>query len=307
MSTAAVDPPCSDSRSSHERFCSVRGETDGWAGSILNRRTILDGTSGPGAGGTQLSTLVPALESERSKLTKSSTAEYERQTKDLQKHIVALQKDLAGLDASKAREVQQQLKTLQKQHIQTYMASRRIEPGVIPGIGPALSATLSVYGLRTAADIGGISGSNFRRAGDNYWFNIHGIGPSKALDIQYWHERVLAAASGGAPQSLPLQSMRALDDKYADQKRQKQAALDATAPQLRQIKATVDAKYAKPDQEITLKVEAVRLDYRRRRSAGDATVAQEIVQLQTLEDALLDAQRNLDRYQHISFSKYLTA
>ena len=163
-----------------------------------------------------------------------------------------------------------------------------------------------MHGLRTAGDIAAISGTQFCRTGSNYWFTIHGIGPSKSFDICYWHQRQLTAAESGAPQSLPAQQMQALDSKFAEQKRQKQAAIDSVAPQLRQIKATVDAKYTALDHEITLKVDAVRLDYRRRRSLGDATVAQEITQLQKLENAL-DAQRNLARYQSVSFSKYLTA
>jgi hypothetical protein len=187
------------------------------------------------------------------------------------------------------------------------MASRRIEPGVIHGIGPALVGALAAHGIGNAADIAAVSGTQFRRTGSNYWFTIFGIGPAKAAAISSWHQYQFIAAGHGAPQSLPVQQMQALDSKFVDQKRQKQAAIDSVAPQLRQIKATVDAKYTALDQEITLKADAVRLDYRRQRSLADATVAQAVTQLQNLEDALLDAQRNLARYQHVSFSKYRRA
>lgn len=234
-------------------------------------------------------------------------AEFERKSKDLRKRVTTLQDALKRLDASKAAEARQQLKTLQEQHIQAYMASRRIEPGVIHGIGPALVAALAVHGLRNAADIAAVSDTQFRRTGSNNWFTIYGIGPAKALDIHIWHQVELAAADHGAPQPLPAQRMQALNSKFADQKREKQAAIDSVDPQLRRIKATVDAKYTALDHEITLKVDAVRLDYRRQRSVGDATVAQAVTQLQNLEDALLGAQRNLARYQPVSFSTYLTA
>ena len=247
------------------------------------------------------------LEHQRSSLPQSSTAEFERQSKDLRKHRTALQDALNRLDASKAAEAQQQLKTLQEQHIQAYMILRRIGPGVIHGIGPALAGALGAHGLRSAADIAAVSGTRFRRTGSNNWFTISGIGPAKCAAIHSWYQYQLTAASSGAPQSLPAQWAQALDSKFADQKRQKQAAIDSVAPQLTRIKATVDAKYTALDHEITLKVEAVRLDYRRQRSLADATVAQAVTQLQNLEDALLDAQRNLGRYQPVSFSKYLKA
>lgn len=247
------------------------------------------------------------LEAERSKLSKSSTSEYERQTKDLRTRLAGLQSELSRLDASKAIEAQQQLKALQEQHIQKYMASRRIEPGVIHGIGPALAAALSIHGLNTAADIGAVDGNRFRKAGSNYWFTIHGIGPSKAFDIRYWHQQQLSAASSRAPQSLPRAQMQLLDTKFADQRRQKQLAIDSVPPQLQSIKTTIDAKYSALDREINLKSDAVRADYRRRRSVGDATVTQEATQLQRLEDALLDAQRNLARYDSVSFSSFLKA
>lgn len=248
---------------------------------------------------------IQALEDERSKFPKFSTAEYERQSKDLRKRVTTLQGAINRLDASKALEARQQLKALQEQHIQTYMTSSRIEPGVIHGIGPALVASLSVHGLHTAADIAAVNGTHFRRTGSNNWFTIYGIGPSKSFDISYWHQRVRAAAESGAPQSLPAQQMQALDSKFADQKRQHQAAIHAVDPQLRQIKAAIDAKYTALDREITLKVDAVRLDYRRQRSVGDANVAREVVQLQNLEDAVLDAQRDLARYERVSFASYL--
>ncbi|ODR23988.1 hypothetical protein BHQ23_02460 [Mycobacterium gordonae] len=78
-------------------------------------------------------------------------------------------------------------------------------------------------------------------------------------------------------------------------------------PKLHALKTAIDAKYTAEDQEITQKIELVRLDYRHRRSAADATVAQVVTQLQKLEDELSDAQRNLDRYQSVSFLKYLSA
>lgn len=248
---------------------------------------------------------IQTLEDQRSKLTKSSTAEYERQTKDLRKKLTTLQTAFNRLDNAKAGEVRRQLKLLQEQHIQSSLASRRIEPGVIHGIGPSLSATLSVHGLRTAADIAAISGNRFRRTGSNDWFTMHGIGPSKASDIQFWHQRQIAAAQSSAPSSLPAQQMQALDRKFADQRRQQQAAIDSTTPQLQQVKASVDAKYKALDQEITLKADAVRLDYRRRRSDGDATVAEAAMLLQRLEDALLDANRNFARYKNVSLTAYL--
>ena len=247
------------------------------------------------------------LEDQRSKLPQASTAEFERQSKDLRKRLKTLQDSVNGLDTSKAAEARRQLMALQEQHIQTYMASRRIKPGLIHGIGPALVVALSVHGLHSAADFAAISGNQFLRAGSNYWFTISGIGPTKAAAISSWYQSQRAVAAVSAPQSLPTQVMQALDSKFADQKRQNQAAIDSVTQQQLVIKATVDAKYTALDHEITLKVDAVRLEYRRQRSLADATVAQAVTQLQNIEDALLDAQRNLARYQPVSFSKYLTA
>ncbi len=248
---------------------------------------------------------IQVLENERAKLGKSSTAEYERLSKSLRKKIESLRAELARVDALKATEARRQLQETQDLHIRTYMAARRIQPGVIPGIGPAMVASLSVHGIRTAADIAGINGNQFRTTGSSSWFTIRGIGPSKSFDIKYWHQNQLSAAQAGAPQSLPPQQSQALNAKFANQKVQHQAAIDATDSQLRQIKATVDAKYSGLDQEISVKIEAVRLDYQSKRAAGDATISQADRELQQSQGALLDTERNLARFQSVTFSNYL--
>lgn len=250
---------------------------------------------------------IQELENQRGKLSKQSKAEFERESKALTRRATTLQTALNRLDNTKAAEVQQQLKLLREQHIHAYMAARRIEPGMIHGIGETMVIRLSVYGIRSAADIAAVNGNQFMISGSNKWITIHGIGPSKASSISYWHQRQRMTAESGAPQALPPQQLKALDAKFADQKKQHQVALDALGPQLRQIQATVDAKYAALDREITVKVEAVRLDYRRKRAAGDATVAAAVTQLQALEDDLFDAQRELDRYKQLSFSAFVRA
>ncbi|HQE16477.1 MAG TPA: lipopolysaccharide kinase InaA family protein [Mycobacterium sp.] len=248
-----------------------------------------------------------ALEDQRSKLGPSSTSEFERKSKGLGKQLKKLQEELNLLDASKAKEAQQQLKRLQESHTQTNLASRRIEAGVIPGIGPSLAASLWVHGLRTAADIAEVRGTQFRKTGTSHWFTIHGIGPSKSFDISWWHSRAVAAASSSAPQTLPAHEVRALDTKYANLKRQHQNAIDALGPQTQRIKAEVDAKYKALDNEILVKQEAVRLDYRRQRAAADMRVAEAATNLQKREEDLLDAERDLARYAQVSLSKYLKA
>ena len=248
-----------------------------------------------------------ALESRRSKLPKSATDEYERKSKDLRKSVTALQDALKRLDAAKAAELRQQLKASQEKHIQNYLASRLIKPGVIHGIGPAMVAALAANGIHTAADLAAVSGTQFRRTGSSYWFTISGIGPAKAAAIHSWHQLQLTAAQSRAPQWLSSTQTKAIETKFADEKRTTQAAIDAVGPKLHALKTAIDAKYTAEDQEITQKIELVRLDYRHRRSAADATVAQVVTQLQKLEDELSDAQRNLDRYQSVSFLKYLSA
>lgn len=148
------------------------------------------------------------------------------------------------------------------------MSTRRIEPGMISGVGPALITTLAVHGIRSAADIAGINGTQFLRTGSVYWSTISGIGPAKSAAIQRWHQRQLMTAGNGVPQSLPAHQMHGLDNKYATQRRQQQAAIDAAGQQLQRVKATVEAKYDAMDREITQKVDAVRLDYKKKRSAG---------------------------------------
>ncbi|MCG3773752.1 MAG: hypothetical protein JW395_0566 [Nitrospira sp.] len=247
------------------------------------------------------------LENQRSELPKSRAAEIESQSKDLRNQVGNLQNALRKLDADKAAEGAKQLNDLQEQHIQAHMMKRRIEPGVIDGIGPALVGTLAAHGFCTAADFAGFNGTEFRRTGSAYWSNVPGIGPAKSFSVQYWHQRQQSVARGSAPQALPAQQMRALESKFADLKRQKQAAIDSIPPQLQRIKATVEARYAALDREITQKADLVRRDYKTRRSVSDATVAQAVADLNNHENALLDAQRELTRYQNVSLSAYLKA
>lgn len=247
------------------------------------------------------------LEKERSLLPKASADEFERLSKTQRKSVKSLQDAISNLDLTKAREAAQQLKALQAQHIQNYMTARRIEPGVIQGIGPALVAALSIHGLRTAADFGGFDGTRFRRVGTNHWFTVSGIGPAKSFSIRYWHQSQMEAANRTIPQSLSTQQAQALETKFSALRRQNQAAIDALAPELVTIRATVDAKYKDLDRDITLKVEAVRLDFQRKRAEHDTAIAQGARQLHNLEDDKVAAELDLERYKNISFSAYLKA
>ncbi|AWT52254.1 lipopolysaccharide kinase InaA family protein [Mycolicibacterium smegmatis] len=248
---------------------------------------------------------IHVLEKERSKLGKASSGEYERLSKDLRKKVESYRAELTRVDGSRMNEARLQLKRLQDVHIQKYLAARRIEPGVISGIGPSLVAALGIHGIRTAADISAINGPQFRRTGSSTWFTVHGIGPTKASSIKYWHQRQHAAAQTDAPKSLPQHETQAIDAKYANQKAQYQAAIDAAESQMRQIKAATDAKYAGLEQEISLKIEAVRLEYQHKRAADDAMIAQMSAELQHSEDILLDAERNLARFKSVTFSNFL--
>ena len=269
-----------------------------WVSEVRKARAALDGDE---------RRALKALEDQRAALSQAAATHFARTTRELRKELTKFQGALSGLDASRAIETRRQLQALQQQHVQAYIASRSIRPGVIHGIGPTLVGALRAHGLRTAADLAGVRGASFRRSGSNNWFTISGIGPAKAAAIHSWHQHVLNAAQQGAPQSLPALRVTAINTRFADQRRQQQAAIDSVALQMQRIKAPIDAKYAAWDREFTPRGEAVRLDYRSRRSAADAQVAQSVTQLQRVEDALVDAQRNLARYRHVSFSKYVMA
>jgi hypothetical protein len=117
----------------------------------------------------------------------------------------------------------------------------------------------------------------------------------------------LDLATGGAPQSLPSHRVQAINKKYADQKRQHQIAIDAAGPKLQQIKAAVDAKYLALDQQIMIKANAVRLDYKTPRAATDTEVAKAVAELQRLESNAIDAERKLAQYENVSLRRYLRA
>ncbi|PRC43715.1 hypothetical protein C6A85_000000103920, partial [Mycobacterium sp. ITM-2017-0098] len=190
------------------------------------------------------------LQDQRTALPKSSASQFDRESKKLRKQLTTLEAAFNRLDAEKATETQQQLKTLQEQHIHTYLASRRIEAGDISGIGSTLVTRLAVYGLRTAADIAAINGSQIRLTGSSSWITIPGIGPSKAFSIRFWHQRQVDNAESSAPKSLSKQQIQVIDNKYKDKKRQQQAAIDVIKTQLGQLRATIDVKYTALDQEI---------------------------------------------------------
>lgn len=248
-----------------------------------------------------------ALEKERAKLTKASTNEYEREAKDLNKKLKGWQAELANVDNAKAAEAVQQLRLLQAQHAQAYLAARRIEPGMIPGIGPTMVIRMSVYGISTAADLDAVNGTQFRRSGSTSWFTIDGIGPAKASAISSWHQRQRSAANQGAPSSLPAANRQALDTKFANQKSQLQAAIDSTSRQMQQLKSTIDGKYAALGQGISTREAAVRLDFQKERASSDGKIAQATAELHNLEYSRLDAERNLDRFQQLSLTTYLKA
>jgi serine/threonine protein kinase len=248
-----------------------------------------------------------SLEKERSKLAKASTNEFEREAKDLSKKLKGWQVELANVDNAKAAEAVQQLRVLQAQHAQAFLAARRIEPGMIPGIGPTMVIRLSVYGISTAADLDSVNGTQFRKSGSTSWFTIDGIGPAKASAISSWHQRQRIAATQGAPSSLPAAHTQALDTKFANQKSQLQAAIDSASTQMQQLKSKIDTKYADLGQGIAAREAAVRLDFQKERASSDGKITQATAELHNLEHARLDAERNRDRFQNLSLKNYLQA
>lgn len=250
---------------------------------------------------------IQALEKERLKLAKTSTNEYERESKDLSKKLKGWQAGLANVDNAKAAEAAQHLGNLQAQHVQAYLAARRIEPGMISGIGPTMVARLSVYGIRTAADLDAVNGTQFRKSGSSSWFTIDGIGPAKASAISSWHQRQRSAASQGMPSSLPAVHRQALDTKFAAQRSQLQASIDSTTSQMQQLKSTIDAEYAALGQGISTREAAVRLEFQKERASSDGKIAQATAEMHNLENSRLDAERNLARFQQLSLKTYLKA
>jgi hypothetical protein len=246
-----------------------------------------------------------ALEDQRAKLPQASRSEVETQCKALRTQLTTLQSALNKIDAGKAAETSKRLKELQELNVQAYLRSCQIEPGVIAGIGESLITALAVHGLRTAADFAGFNDTQFRRTGSTYWFTVSGIGPAKSNAIRYWYQQRLNVAQSRVHHTLPSHQIQAIDNMFTVQKRQQQASIDALTQQLQGVKAAVEMKYTTQDREITQKAEAVRQDYKQRRSASDAAANQAEVELQRRESCLFEAQRNLARYEKVSFSAYL--
>lgn len=247
------------------------------------------------------------IANQRARFTAARAAEVESQSRGLRNKDTELQRAISKLDADKAAEFARKLNAVQGQHIQDQMAKRRIEAGAIPGIGPALIRKLAAHGLRTAADFAGFRGAEFHRTGSNSWLTVTGIGPEAASRIQSWHSRQKTRAQRTAPKKLTTAQTQALEIRYADLRKQMQAAIDAIPPQLKLVHANIDAKYANLEREFIQKADAIRRDYNKQRSICDAAVARATAELTKHENALLDAQRELDRYRKVSLLAYLKA
>ena len=109
------------------------------------------------------------------------------------------------------------LRQVQQQHVVQYLGRFPIRSAGLPGVGPALCATLDSYGVRTAADFVSVqTGSNdtYMRLANGNSYKIPGLGVKKGYTLHQWRASVHATAVAKQPTSLPAAVEQGIRAKY---------------------------------------------------------------------------------------------
>ena len=131
--------------------------------------------------------------------------------------------------------------------LERHLAQYSIRPGQIPGVGPALIATLNQHGIRTAKDIT----VNVR------W--IKGVGPKRQQDLVEWRE-TLEQFFQFNPAHVPPKEFEAVRDQFDQKRRAKLRLLEGAAQQLSQD----IPKWLAEEKKITQDIHELKLELARR-------------------------------------------
>lgn len=215
-----------------------------------------------------------------------------------------------SLQAAESAETGNALRALQNQHLVAQLTAASLQSATIQGVGPAVKASLTANGIRTAADFTGIwygSGSEvliMLRNGRG----VHpsGIGEVKARALDTWRREVEARARRTQPTTLPRAQVQAIRRKYAQQReslaRTEQHVRAGAAAQQHQIRE----RWATTHSAIAVELSATRDRFLQERAQADLRLSVARREARNVTWQQVSAERELSAYRKVTYWRYCT-
>jgi serine/threonine protein kinase len=254
----------------------------------------------------------------RGALGQQERDEIRRLSDELQEKSRNLRRQIDQLSQDERAELQRRLQQLKEAHLGKELARYGIDSASIQGIGPALKAKLKAHGIRTAADLEGVSvsrvSSGYRRYTNEVArlkirgrgsVRIDGIGPAKARALDTWRKNRAESARSRLPNQLPVRDRTAIADSFRAKKQGLQASLQGLKPETdRQIHG-VRTRYVHAQRTLDGELREARRRHQTARRSWGARMQQTSAQLRSQKWQLTSAKREVARYRRISFIRFL--
>ncbi|MFH9297745.1 hypothetical protein [Streptomyces sp. NPDC017520] len=153
------------------------------------------------------------------------TARYHADLKDAEKRKVRKQRDIDrqidGLAEELRETLARALANKQSTYVRDQLGRQLIAQSPPPGIGPKLASRLAAAGIRTAADFKGyrpVQNTHYNNTGavlvlsSGRVIDVNGIGEAKAIALDSWRKRVVAAVEARQPTSLAMSERQLIEE-----------------------------------------------------------------------------------------------
>ncbi|MFJ6694581.1 hypothetical protein ACIQM4_00710 [Streptomyces sp. NPDC091272] len=152
------------------------------------------------------------------------TARCNAELREAEQRKVRKQRDIDrkidGLAEELRRDLARALADKQSAYVRDRLGRQLIAQSPPPGIGPKLASRLAAAGIRTAADFKGyrpVQNTHYNSTGavlvlsNGGVVDVNGIGEAKAIALDVWRKRVVAAVEARQPNSLSMSERQLIE------------------------------------------------------------------------------------------------
>lgn len=244
---------------------------------------------------------------------KSESAKVDQELRDTVGKINAKKQALVQQEANELRGT---LETVQANFLNQELSRYNLSDSNISGIGSELTSRLIASGIRTAAEIADvqiiqrtygnkISETAYIEVPGRGKVHVEGIGPKKSQQLLSWKKALEGRVRTRMPQSLPQAQVNGIKAKCQAQRQSLEVQEMDAKRKATQGKDAVRLKHSKEQDSLEKQLSAARANFSKQLQDMEGKIASEKKRFSEKAWSVSKAERNLDAYSHISFSKYL--
>jgi hypothetical protein len=230
--------------------------------------------------------------------------------------LTAITKPRAELQAlmnQQSSELAQALGSIREQALISALLRYDLSSATIAGVGPKQKASLAAAGVRTAADILGVTNQAGRYSSGMAFIQIRGqgarrvpgIGPAKASALMSWRRQLENVVSPSIPQSLPSSQEAAIRSKFAQRIQQLTAFEQSARQDADAKKARVRTNYRGEQDLLRKELQSTAARNAQRAASLQRELALQKGTLERVSYRLEDAKREMEAYRLVTFPAYL--